>query len=73
MPESMDYFYGGLILAIVLSLVPSIRRLNDHFNVDSAINSTNLLISANLTLTNVEPYSELIIKLINVAFGTTLW
>ena len=73
MPESMDYFYGGLLLAIVLSLVPSIRRLNDHFNVDYVINSTNLLVTNNLTLTNVETYSDFLSKIINIAFGPRLW
>ncbi|XP_076231356.1 putative homeodomain transcription factor isoform X2 [Calliopsis andreniformis] len=73
MPESMNYFYGGLMLSVVLSLIPSIKRLSDHFGIDSNNNITSSLIPNDLTYVNLETYSDILLKVVDLAFGTTLW
>ncbi|XP_053984270.1 protein phtf isoform X2 [Hylaeus volcanicus] len=73
MPESMNYFYGGLILSVVLALIPSIKRLNDHVGMDNSSNITSSFIPNDLTYVNLETYSDIICKVIGLAFGTTLW
>lgn len=74
MPESMDYFYGGLVLSIILAVIPSIRRLSDYFSSDI----TNDLINDNFGISefagiNLQIYTNFICKIIDVAFGSTLW
>ncbi|CAK9823743.1 Protein phtf [Anthophora retusa] len=73
MPESMNYFYGGLMLSLVLSLIPSIKRLNDHVGMDNSSNTTSSLIPNDLTHISFETYTDILCKLIDMAFGTTLW
>ncbi|XP_017761754.1 PREDICTED: putative homeodomain transcription factor [Eufriesea mexicana] len=73
MPESMNYFYGGLMLSVVLSLIPSIKRLSDHVGMDSNSNVTSSLIPNDLTYVNLETYSDILSKVIDLAFGTTIW
>nr|XP_012150396.1 PREDICTED: putative homeodomain transcription factor isoform X4 [Megachile rotundata] len=73
MPESMNYFYGGLLLSVVLSLIPSIKRLSDHVGMDNSSNVTSSLIPNDLTYVNLETYSDILCKVIDLAFGTTLW
>ncbi|XP_006618551.1 putative homeodomain transcription factor isoform X2 [Apis dorsata] len=73
MPESMNYFYGGLMLSVVLSLIPSIKRLSDHVGMDNSSNVTSSLIPNDLTYVNLETYSDILSKVIDLAFGTTLW
>ncbi|XP_017790476.1 PREDICTED: putative homeodomain transcription factor [Habropoda laboriosa] len=73
MPESMNYFYGGLMLSLILSLIPSIKRLNDHVGMDNSSNATSSLIPNDLTYISLETYSDILSKLIDMAFGTTLW
>lgn len=74
MPESMDYFYGGLVLSIILAVIPSIRRLSDYFSSDI----TNNLVNDNFGIfefagINLQIYTNFICKIIDVAFGSTLW
>lgn len=73
MPESMSYFYGGLMLSVVLSLIPSIKRLSDHIGMDNSSNVTSSLIPNDLIYVNLETYSDILSKIIDLAFGTTLW
>ncbi|KAK2580169.1 hypothetical protein KPH14_012440 [Odynerus spinipes] len=73
MPESMNYFYGGLVLSIVLSLVPSIRRVTDTFGTDNTGNVTVSLLPDDLRQVSFETYSDILCKIIDVAFGGTLW
>ena len=73
MPESMNYFYGGLMLSVVLSLIPSIKRLSDHVGMDNSSNITSSLIPNDLTYVNLETYSDILSKVIAVAFGANLW
>lgn len=73
MPESMNYFYGGLILSMVLSLIPSIQRMSDHVWVDVSSNLTSALIPSDLSYANLEMYSEVLCKVISLTFGATLW
>ncbi|CAL7938645.1 unnamed protein product [Xylocopa violacea] len=73
MPESMNYFYAGLMLSVVLSLIPSIKRLSDHVGMDNSNNATSSLIPNDLTYVNLETYSDILSKVIDLAFGTTLW
>lgn len=72
MPESMDYFYAGLLLAAILSLVPSLRRVSDHFGMDSVNNTVNSLIPSELSLVNSKTFSDIICKMTNIAFGSSL-
>ncbi|XP_008216637.1 putative homeodomain transcription factor [Nasonia vitripennis] len=72
MPESIDYFYAGLVLAVVLSLVPSLRRVSDHLGIDPMNNTASSLKPSELSLANSETIVDLICKLINVAFGSSL-
>ncbi|XP_043506621.1 protein phtf isoform X1 [Frieseomelitta varia] len=73
MPESMNYFYGGLMLSVVLALIPSIKRLSDHVGMDNSSNVTSSLIPNDLTYVNLETYSDILSKVVDLAFGTTLW
>ena len=50
MPESMNYFYGGLMLSVVLSLIPSIKRLSDHVGMDNSSNNNQFLDTKRLDL-----------------------
>ncbi|XP_015117165.1 putative homeodomain transcription factor isoform X2 [Diachasma alloeum] len=72
MPESMDYFYGGLVLSIVLAIIPSIRRLSDHFSSDSTNNSTETYVN-DLEPVDFSTYTGFICRIIDVAFGSILW
>ncbi|XP_020278731.1 putative homeodomain transcription factor [Pseudomyrmex gracilis] len=75
MPESMNYFYSGLILSISLCLIPSIKRLSDHIGSDNVSNaSINLLpndIIQETYLFNFETYTDVLCKVIGIAFGNT--
>ncbi|XP_068984724.1 protein phtf [Bombus flavifrons] len=73
MPENMNYFYGGLMLSVVLALIPSIKRLSDHVGMDNSSNVTSSLIPNDLTYVNLETYSDILAKVIDLTFGTTLW
>lgn len=70
--ESMDYFYGGLILALLISLMPSIRRLTDRMNVESG-NSTILELPYEFSFVNMGIYVDIFCKMIDVAFGSFFW
>ena len=72
MPESMDYFYGGLVLAVMLSLIPSIRRVTDRVSLE-AVNNSSSELTHDLTLVNVGIYTDLLCKMIDVAFGSNFW
>ncbi|XP_011300541.1 putative homeodomain transcription factor [Fopius arisanus] len=72
MPESMDYFYGGLVLSVVLAIIPSIRRLNDYFSSDSTNNSTGIYVN-DLAYADFRTYSDFMCRVIDVAFGNILW
>ncbi|XP_063992480.1 protein phtf isoform X2 [Diachasmimorpha longicaudata] len=72
MPESMDYFYGGIVLSIVLAIIPSIRRFNAHFSSDFASNSTGIYMNDS-ELIDFSNYTDCICKIIDVAFGSILW
>lgn len=74
MPESMDYFYGGLVLSTFLAIIPSIRRINDHFSSDIINNSTvSTFAILDLASVNYQTYTKFLCKLIDVSFGSTLW
>lgn len=73
MPEGMDYFYGGILLSILLSLVPSMRRLSDEFGTETAHNITGLPVASDLAQITLETWSDRLCKIIDVAFGATLW
>ncbi|KAL2712659.1 protein phtf isoform X5 [Vespula squamosa] len=72
MPESMNYFYGGLILSIVLSLVPSIRRITDTLGIDNSGNTTVSIVPDDLKQVNLETYTDILCRLIDIAFGDTI-
>ncbi|EZA58100.1 hypothetical protein DMN91_006406 [Ooceraea biroi] len=73
MPESMNYFYSGLILSIALCLIPSIRRLSDHIGSDSVSNVSVSLLPSDMIQVNLETYTDVLCRIIGVAFGNTLW
>ncbi|XP_029169459.1 putative homeodomain transcription factor [Nylanderia fulva] len=72
MPESMNYFYGGLILSIALCLIPSIKRLSDHMGSDINISNVSVsLLPSDMTQANLETYTDIFCKIIGMAFGST--
>lgn len=71
--ESMDYFYGGLILALLISLMPSIRRLTDQINTESVNNSTILELPYEFSFVNMGIYVDMFCKMLDVAFGSSFW
>lgn len=73
MPESMNYFYGGLILSIALCLIPSIKRLSDHMGSENVSNVSVSLLPSEIIQVNLETYTDVLCRLISVAFGDTLW
>ena len=73
MPEGMDYFYGGIILSILLSLAPSMRRLSDEFGNETSQNNSGLPIVSDLAQITVETWSGCLCKIMEVAFGEILW
>ncbi|XP_015429600.1 PREDICTED: putative homeodomain transcription factor [Dufourea novaeangliae] len=73
MPESLNYFYGGLMLSVALSLIPSINRLSDHVGMDNSSNVTSSLIPNDLTSVNLDTYSDILCKVIDLTFGITPW
>ncbi|XP_076294244.1 protein phtf-like [Lasioglossum baleicum] len=73
MPESMNYFYGGLMVSVALSLIPSINRLSDHAGMDNSSNLTSSFIPNDLISVNLETYSDILCKIIGLTFGTTFW
>ncbi|XP_033216559.1 putative homeodomain transcription factor [Belonocnema kinseyi] len=73
MPESMDYFYGGLVLAVMLSLMPSIRRLTDRVSPEAFNNSSSAELTYDLSFVNVGIYTDILCKMIDLAFGSNFW
>lgn len=70
MPENIDYFYGGICVSVVISLLPSLCRLidmadGDAGNADPALSVLPAL-EADATLFNR------LSQLIDVLFGVTL-
>ncbi|XP_072752261.1 protein phtf isoform X1 [Anoplolepis gracilipes] len=73
MPESMNYFYGGLILSIALCLIPSIKRLSDHMGSDNISNVSVSLLPSDMIQVNLETYTDVLCRIIGIAFGSTFW
>ncbi|XP_057340050.1 protein phtf isoform X2 [Microplitis mediator] len=71
MPESLDYFYSGLVFSIILAVIPAVRRLSDHYGSDTG-NSTNSIV-VDLTLTDLDAYIDFLKEAVDVSFGSTLW
>ncbi|XP_011151703.1 putative homeodomain transcription factor isoform X3 [Harpegnathos saltator] len=73
MPESMNYFYGGLILSVALCLIPSMKRLSDHMGSDNVSNVSVSLLPSDMIQVNLETYTDVLCRVIGVAFGNTFW
>nr|XP_018901174.1 PREDICTED: putative homeodomain transcription factor isoform X2 [Bemisia tabaci] len=77
MPEHLDYFYGGLVISVVLAAVPSLCRLMESLNDTLAAPQITVELSSLDTQSFLESaYSFLsaaVVSLINSAFGTTVW
>ncbi|XP_014471298.1 PREDICTED: putative homeodomain transcription factor [Dinoponera quadriceps] len=73
MPESMNYFYGGLVLSVALCLIPSIKRLSDHIGSDNVSNVSVSLLPSDMIQVNLETYTDILCRVIGVAFGSTFW
>jgi hypothetical protein len=73
MPESMNYFYSGLILSVALCLVPSIKRLSDQIGSDSVSNVSVSLLPSDMIQVNLDTYTDVLCRIISVAFGNNLW
>lgn len=73
MPENMNYFYGGLILSIMLCLIPSIKRLSDHIGADNVTNVSVSLLPIDIIQVNLETYTDILCKIISISFGSTFW
>lgn len=73
MPESMNYFYAGLVLSVALCLIPSIKRLNDHIGSDNVSNVSVSLLPSDMIQVNLETYTDVLCRVIGVMFGSTFW
>jgi len=73
MPESMNYFYSGLILSVALCLIPSIKRLSDQIGSDSVSNVSVSLLPSDMIQVNLDTYTDVLCRIISVAFGSSLW
>ncbi|XP_021928812.1 putative homeodomain transcription factor isoform X2 [Zootermopsis nevadensis] len=78
MPENMDYFYVGVVMAIILSLLPSLCRLSDVTQevtpgTDSASPAAISVTVVEITGTLLSNLSGSLVLLLNVALGNTLW
>ncbi|XP_012251467.2 protein phtf [Athalia rosae] len=73
MRESMDYFYCGLVFSFILSFIPSMWRLSDQITKDQASNITSSLVLGDLSQVILETYPDTLCRIIDIAFGTTLW
>ncbi|XP_066585817.1 protein phtf [Prorops nasuta] len=73
MPEGLNYFYGGLMLGFVLSLVPSLRRFSDRIGIDSSHNTTGSLITTDFNQINYESYIVIICNVLDITLGSTIW
>ena len=65
----MDYFYLGLILAVLLSLLPSLRRISDYLGTESANSSNISLLPEKFMPICSEAISDIICKITNIGFG----
>lgn len=70
MPESMTYFYSGLMLSIVMSIVPSIRRISDYIGMEGVGNNSFIL---DVTNFDFQAFTEILSKFLYIAFGSTFW
>jgi len=73
MPEGMNYFYGGLVLGVALCLIPSIKRLSDHIGSDNIGNASVSLLPSDMIQVNLETYTDILCRIIGIAFGNTFW
>ncbi|XP_011630278.1 putative homeodomain transcription factor [Pogonomyrmex barbatus] len=73
MPESMNYFYSGLILSVALCFIPSIKRLSDHISSDNINNASVSLLPSDMIQVNFETYTDVLCRIISIAFGASLW
>nr|XP_046477565.1 protein phtf isoform X1 [Neodiprion pinetum] len=71
--ESMDYFYCGLVFSIILSFIPSMWRLSDQIRKDPVGNITGTLVLGDLSQVILDTYPDTLCRIIDIAFGTTLW
>lgn len=72
-PESLDYFYGGLVLSVVLTVIPAMRRLSNNFGSEVGNNFNGSSIVNDLAQVDFNTYSDFLCKFIDILFGTTLW
>ncbi|CAB0044323.1 unnamed protein product [Trichogramma brassicae] len=73
MPESMDYFYIGLFLSIILSLVPSLIRVSDYCGMELVSSTNTSLLATEFSIVNPKAITEIIFKFIRIAFGSSPW
>lgn len=71
--ESMDYFYCGLVFSAILSFIPSMWRLSDQIAKDPTSNVTGSLILGDFSQVILDSYPDTLCRIIDIAFGTTLW
>lgn len=70
MPETCDYFYGGVALSILLALIPAVCRLC-RFTIDHNHADDHLSVLDLLSLVS-EKMSGSFVTLIDMAFGQNL-
>ncbi|PNF34132.1 hypothetical protein B7P43_G01152 [Cryptotermes secundus] len=78
MPENMDYFYVGVLMAIILALLPSLCRLSDvahevPSSTDSAPPAAVSVTVVEMTGSLLSSLSGSLMVLMNAALGDTLW
>ncbi|PSN35042.1 hypothetical protein C0J52_15398 [Blattella germanica] len=76
MPENMDYFYVGVIMAVIISLLPSLCRLSYMMNevapaAESAVPAAVSVTVVELTGSLISNLSESILFLVDAALGNT--
>lgn len=72
MPESMDYFCVGMIIATILALIPAAYNLSN--SVVESISTSDIHLSvAEFYGLIFEKCSGPLAAVIDVAFGKTLW
>lgn len=72
MPESMDYFYLGIVISTILAVVPSFFRLCNTSTETNVANEIQISIIEMSELT-FNQLSASMLVLTDAALGTTTW
>lgn len=74
MPQSMDYFYVGIVISTVLAVLPAIFRFCNTCSADQPTNNeTNSFLVVNTPELMINQFPEILHVVIEGAFGTAWW